>query len=335
MNKISFLLPLALLTSGAVNAADQTENPWYVGARIGSSHSAQFENIPAAIDPDRGDVAGGVFLGHNFTPALAFETGYTYLGDINYATHEGIDLVGKLTFINTESFDIYAKAGGFYFMTEGQDAYSSLDDKGIALTAGLGIEKTFTENLSARLEYQYYDDVELDEADWNTHFLGVSLIYGWGAKDVMPEPAPVPATPKPIVKPEPIVVEKEKMVEMVKIEPLTIALPFMTDSDELPQIFLNRLKPIAQHLIDYPEAKLYVVGHTDSTGTKAYNQKLSERRAALVGTYLSEKFNIDKSRIVEEGHGELDPKASNDTLDGRAANRRVSVYTPGLTVEEK
>lgn len=70
--------------------------------------------------------------------------------------------------------------------------------------------------------------------------------------------------------------------------------------------------------------KITVVGHTDSMGTDAYNQKLSERRAAAVKNYLVSK-GISAKTIVASGKGESSPVASNSTEEGRAKNRRVEV----------
>ncbi|MDD3609634.1 MAG: OmpA family protein [Halothiobacillaceae bacterium] len=74
--------------------------------------------------------------------------------------------------------------------------------------------------------------------------------------------------------------------------------------------------------------KILVVGHTDSIGTEAYNQKLSERRAATVKKYLTEG-GIDGSKIEAMGKGESDPIADNKTKEGRAKNRRVDVSVDG------
>jgi len=68
-----------------------------------------------------------------------------------------------------------------------------------------------------------------------------------------------------------------------------------------------------------------VVGHTDSIGSAAYNQGLSERRAQAVAAYLEEITNITDNNIDVTGRGENDPAASNDTTEGRAANRRVVI----------
>jgi OOP family OmpA-OmpF porin len=71
-----------------------------------------------------------------------------------------------------------------------------------------------------------------------------------------------------------------------------------------------------------PEYDVSIVGHTDSRGPKAYNQKLSEQRAAKVKEDLV-KRGIDSSRITTVGKGEADPIATNDTDAGRAQNRRI------------
>ena len=71
-----------------------------------------------------------------------------------------------------------------------------------------------------------------------------------------------------------------------------------------------------------------VVGHTDSVGTDAYNQGLSERRAEAVKTYLIE-HGVDANLITSSGMGESQPVADNATSEGRAQNRRVEVTFKG------
>jgi len=70
------------------------------------------------------------------------------------------------------------------------------------------------------------------------------------------------------------------------------------------------------------------VGHTDSTGPAAYNQKLSVRRAEAVKAYLVSK-GIEQNRVYTEGKGETQPVASNATRQGRAQNRRVEIEVVG------
>ena len=73
---------------------------------------------------------------------------------------------------------------------------------------------------------------------------------------------------------------------------------------------------------------IIAVGHTDSVGSDAYNQKLSVRRAEAVKAYLVSK-GIDKSRVYTEGKGEAQPVADNKTKAGRAQNRRVEIEVVG------
>ena len=73
---------------------------------------------------------------------------------------------------------------------------------------------------------------------------------------------------------------------------------------------------------------IIAVGHTDSVGSDAYNQKLSVRRAEAVKAYLVSK-GIEKNRIYTEGKGEKQPVADNKTKEGRAKNRRVEIEVVG------
>ena len=73
---------------------------------------------------------------------------------------------------------------------------------------------------------------------------------------------------------------------------------------------------------------IIAVGHTDSVGTDAYNQRLSVRRADAVKDYLVTK-GIEKNRVYTEGKGEKQPVADNKTAEGRAKNRRVEIEVVG------
>ena len=73
---------------------------------------------------------------------------------------------------------------------------------------------------------------------------------------------------------------------------------------------------------------IIAVGHTDSIGTDAYNQKLSMRRSEAVKAYLVSK-GVEKARIYTEGKGEKQPVADNKTKEGRAKNRRVEIEVVG------
>jgi outer membrane protein OmpA-like peptidoglycan-associated protein len=85
------------------------------------------------------------------------------------------------------------------------------------------------------------------------------------------------------------------------------------------------LQEIAKLMQQNPQLKLYVVGHTDNSGSLSANMELSRRRAAAVAQVLSSKYGIASDRLSAYGDGPYSPLASNDTEQGRAMNRRVEL----------
>ena len=86
----------------------------------------------------------------------------------------------------------------------------------------------------------------------------------------------------------------------------------------------ENLRQLAQSLQRYPGTEVLIVGHTDNTGSDAYNQQLSERRAMSAKSYLV-SMGIPSDRIRTAGRGEMEPVASNETDPGRQQNRRVEI----------
>lgn len=85
------------------------------------------------------------------------------------------------------------------------------------------------------------------------------------------------------------------------------------------------LTKLANILKEYPDTNVLVVGHTDSTGSTAYNMSLSERRANAVTTYFVQNKGLSSSRFTTTWFGEDEPIADNSTVEGRAKNRRVNI----------
>ena len=100
---------------------------------------------------------------------------------------------------------------------------------------------------------------------------------------------------------------------------------FDFDSSALRASSRDTLQEFASVLARYPDQSVSVAGHTDSVGTDAYNQNLSEQRAAAVKNYLVSQ-GVPSSRVQAFGYGESRPVASNTTAEGRQLNRRVQVY---------
>lgn len=111
-------------------------------------------------------------------------------------------------------------------------------------------------------------------------------------------------------------------------EQLIVTLPqdilFDTDSAALRADLQSDIRALARNLNQYPNTTVQVIGHTDSEGSAAYNQDLSERRARSVAGVLLEQ-GVSGSRVVPIGRGEAQPIASNNTPEGRRQNRRVEI----------
>jgi outer membrane protein OmpA-like peptidoglycan-associated protein len=107
-------------------------------------------------------------------------------------------------------------------------------------------------------------------------------------------------------------------------------ITFQTSSSDINANFYNVLNSVVLVLKEYNKTLIDVMGHTDSTGSDAINQPLSERRAANVGQYLISQ-GIDARRVATQGFGKSRPVASNDTPEGRSQNRRVELQLTPLT----
>jgi outer membrane protein OmpA-like peptidoglycan-associated protein len=107
-------------------------------------------------------------------------------------------------------------------------------------------------------------------------------------------------------------------------------ITFQTNSADINANFYNVLNSVVLVLNEFNKTLIDVYGHTDSTGSDAINQPLSERRASSVGQYLISQ-GIDSRRVATQGFGKTRPIASNDTPEGRSQNRRVELMLVPLT----
>jgi outer membrane protein OmpA-like peptidoglycan-associated protein len=106
---------------------------------------------------------------------------------------------------------------------------------------------------------------------------------------------------------------------------LTSDVLFDTNSAALRSDSRTTLRDLATNFEKYPDNIIVVEGHTDSTGTEQYNQRLSEQRAGNVADYLIEN-GVRSSNVTVFGYGEMHPKSTNDTAEGRQLNRRVEIH---------
>jgi len=150
-----------------------------------------------------------------------------------------------------------------------------------------------------------------DAADW-TMGGGVALTLGEKCEKAPPPPVVAEAPPPP---PPPPPTKKRIVLRGVN---------FDFDKSNIRPVDVPVLEEAVKTLKDEGLPAVIAIGYTDSIGTDAYNQKLSERRADSVKRWLVE-HGIPADKITAEGRGKNDPVATNETADGRAQNRRVEL----------
>ncbi len=205
--------------------------------------------------------------------------------------------------------------------------------------------KRLTDNISLRADARYRMDGNATNAFRESNFgdaiISVGLNFALGQKaQPKPEPAPAPvAEPAPVPEPAPAPVVQPAPVAPALTTPQAQQLDQAKSGDTV--VILEgvnfefdsaRLRPDAITILDEAvtvlnhrtDISVDVIGHTDSTGPKEYNQGLSERRAKSVYDYFISK-GIAADRLATMGYGETRPAYSNATREGRAKNRRVEL----------
>lgn len=355
LKKSSFalsILAVATMTSPLALAADVSDwnSGWYLGGNVGQSR--------AHVDAQKiaNDVTGGfpsTYLDHNtidsgfklyggyqFNQYVSIEGGYFDLGEAQFhhlTTPDGLltnnmkvrgvnlDVVGYLPF--TEKFSAFARIGANYALT--QDTFTGtgaaaalggkLSDRATFGKAGVGLEYKFTDALAMRIESERYRVTNALTDHNEIDLFSVGVVYRFGAHK---KPMPVAATPAPVAAPAPA----------PRFEKVTISATelFKFDSAEVSQAQPD-LEKLTTTLKDSTEPKrVNIVGYTDRLGSGDYNQKLSERRAEAVKSYMVTK-GIEADRLATEGRGEKDPvvecndKNREKLIECLQPNRRVQI----------
>jgi OOP family OmpA-OmpF porin len=327
----------------AVAGATQAADGWYVAPSVGYYNS----------DEDRlteeGSVFGALGIGKYFgnNAALEFSVDRTTRSNDEPANGDFANLGVGLTyrqFFGEGAFKPYLLVGG------GANRHArNGSDPGwdFMAQAGGGLAYDFNERVRGRAEafYRYdMDDESIPGADnfgdWVVA-LGVQIRLGQIEEPVVEE---VPPTPPPA---EPHCSELDGDGDGVNncddqcpnTAPGTVVGPdgcdlkvaidlrgveFDFDKSTLRPESQQTLNEATEVLKQYPDVRVEVAGHTDSIGTEAYNQGLSDRRAKAVFDYLVAN-GIDSGRLNSRGYGELSPIADNATREGRQRNRRVEL----------
>ncbi|EJG1657727.1 outer membrane beta-barrel protein [Vibrio parahaemolyticus] len=291
----------------------------YIGGKVGynSLNDACYLNEPCDDD----SFAAGMHIGYNFNEYVAAEYGVDYLGDFtaNFKkpglnTVDGdlwaLTLAPKFNLPLTDSWNLFAKVGAAYMMAG--------DEKDFVPTGSLGAEYKINYNWSLRAEYQRYQDMSDDIIDdMDSDFFGIGFNYKFGSEPVVQEEAV-----EEVVETRP----STRIVEHV-YPAQTATVQFGLESAEVKDA--SALSGTVDLMNTYPQAKVEITGYSDTTGSAQYNQQLTEKRAKAVANEFEAK-GIAAGRMTVKGMGEANPVASNETRQGREANRRVEVVVPAF-----
>ena len=333
MKKSTIFVALAVASLGMTAAQASEFDGGYVGGKIGVNRTDM-----TGVSK-QSPIATGLEGGYNWNMNsmllgvdgfMDFNGKKTHTGTgvapvpatVNYGSHVyGLDL--KLGLPNG-SWMPYAKLG--YARTGGRgDAYASAVGSSGA-HYGLGVEYKFAPQWGVAGEWTNNSAKSgATKLNNNNFTLGVNYYFN------TPAAAPVAVAAAPAVvreAPKPAPAPKEAWKVIMEEKPVRIeGASFDINSAKLKPTADAKLQQVVDFSSKYPEANIEVSGHTSSPGSDAYNQKLSEKRAAAVKAHLVKK-GVAADRIIAKGYGETMPVADNSTKEGRAANRRVEVrYT--------
>ena len=204
---------------------------------------------------------------------------------------------------------------------------------------GAGVKYQIADQFALKFDVRHL--IEVDHGDNNLLYtLGFAVPFGEVSK-----PAPVveaPVVAAPVVVPAPKAAPKDTdgdgvidaldqcpdTMKGAKVDSvgfmtlINLNINFDTNKSDIKDSYNSRIAEFAKMMNANPKLKATIGAHTDSVGSDAYNQKLSERRAASTVNALK-ALKVDAARIKAVGYGETKPTASNATAEGRAENRRV------------
>jgi OOP family OmpA-OmpF porin len=217
------------------------------------------------------------------------------------------------------------------------DSEANGNEDGIFGNYGAGIKYKITDQFALKLDARHV--IEADHGDSNLLYnLGFSVPFGEVSKPapVVEKPAPVVEKPAPVAAPKdsdgdgvidnldqcPNTMKGAKVDSVGCMTLVNLNINFDHDSSVIKDSYNTRLAEFATVMKSNPKLKATIGAHTDSDGTDAYNQKLSERRAVSTVNALK-TLGVEADRIKAVGYGESKPVATNTTAEGKAQNRRV------------
>jgi len=301
---------------------------------------AKKEQFDSARDfKNNGNLFGGS-VGYFLTDDVELRLGYDEVH--NARSDDGRNIKGSNTALDAlyhfnapgDLIRPYVSAG-FSDQSIGQNGNGGRNGSTFANVGG-GAKVYFTENFYARAGVEAQYNIDQGDTEWAPS-VGIGVNFGGGSKPVAAaEPAPAPEVcsdsdndgvcdnvdkcPGTAAN---VTVDADGCPAVAEVVRVELDVKFDFDKSKVKEESYGDIKNLADFMKQYPATSTTVEGHTDSVGTDAYNQKLSERRANAVREVLVNQYGVGGERVNAVGYGESKPVADNATEAGRAVNRRV------------
>ncbi|MDD3055105.1 MAG: OmpA family protein [Aliarcobacter sp.] len=292
---------------------------------------------------DRNYANGGLSLGFNQFDSFINQVELGFLRSIEDVNYEGGNKDSGITRIFTnlvKEYDLTSDVSLYTLVGAGVEIFDNEangNEDGLFGEYGVGIKYKIADQFALKFDVRHL--IEADHGDNNLLYnLGFAVPFGEVAKaaPVVAAVAPVAAKVAPVEAPKdsdgdgvidsldecPNTMAKSKVDSVGCMTLVNLNINFDTNKSNIKDSYNTRIVEFANMLKANPKLKATIGAHTDSVGSDAYNQKLSERRAASTVEALK-ALKVDASKIKAVGYGETKPVASNDTVEGRAENRRV------------
>ncbi|PJI35917.1 MULTISPECIES: outer membrane protein Omp38 [Acinetobacter] len=278
------------------------------------------------------DLFVGAAIGVELTPWLGFEAEYSQVkGDVdtNRGEYKAKNIAGNFyatSDVFTGNYDSkvkpYMLLGAGHYEYEFDDPALAYRDgeEGTLGNAGIGAFWHINDALALRTEAR--GTYHFDEKFWNyTALAGLNVVLGGRLKPAAPVVEVAPVEPVTPVAPAP-----QELTEDLNME---LRVFFDTSKSNIKDQYKPEIAKVAEKLVEYPNATARIEGHTDNTGPRALNERLSLARANSVKSSLVNEYNVDASRLSTQGFAWDQPIADNNTKEGRAMNRRVFATITG------
>jgi OOP family OmpA-OmpF porin len=333
-------IALAMLVAAPLAAANAgvTITPLMVGYTFqDTQHNNSRGNLTNNGQELQDDLFVGAAIGVELTPWLGFETEYNQVkgdSDVNQGEYKQTQINGNFyatSDLITKNYDSkikpYVLLGAGHYKYEFDNAtarglngaYRGTEEEGTLGNAGLGAFWRLNDALSLRTEARA--TYNIDEDFWNyTALAGLNVVLGGHLKPAAPVVEVAPVAPAPVA-PAP-----QELTEDLNME---LRVFFDTNKSNIKDQYKPEIAKVAEKLVEYPNATARIEGHTDNTGPRALNERLSLARANSVKSSLVNEYNVDASRLTTQGFAWDQPIADNNTKEGRAMNRRVFATISG------